>query len=165
MPIDFDGTAVTGIHVSVVEALRERYGLEKITVKMHEPYQCLGKIDEDLAEVMGIDIVAANGPSTFFGFRNENWKEWRAPWGQTVLIPGEMNTTTDERGDIYLYPEGDLQAPPSAKMPVAGYFFDTIVRQDPLPDDDDELNIADNLEEFKPHHRRDVTFCEESSGG
>ncbi len=150
VPIDFDATAVTGIHVSVVEKLRAHYGLPEIPVKMHEPYQCLGKIDDDLAEILGVDVFAANGPSTFFGFRNENWKEWHSPWGQTVLIPGEMNTTTDENGTIYLYPEGDLDAPPSAKMPESGYFFDTIVRQDPLPDDDEDLNVEDNLEEFKP---------------
>ncbi len=148
--IDFDATPVSGIHISVVERLREHFGLEKILVKMHEPYQCLGRVDDDLAEILGTDVRAANGPSTFFGFKNENWKEWRTPWGQEVLIPGEMNTTTADDGTVYLYPEGDLDAPASAKMPASGYFFDTIVRQDPLPDDDADLNVEDNLEEFKP---------------
>lgn len=150
VPVDFDGTAVTGIHISVVEQLRDYYGLTKEPVKMHEPYQCLGKVEDDLAEVLGIDVVAANGPSTFFGFKNENWKQWRTPWGQEVLIPGEMNLRTDEKGDILMYPEGDVTAPPSARMPASGYFFDSIVRQDPLPDDDEDLNIEDNLEEFGP---------------
>ncbi len=150
VPVDFDATPVTGIHISVVEQLRQHYGLKKELVKMHEPYQCLGKVEDDLAEVIGIDVRAANGPSTFFGFKNENWKEWRTPWGQDVLIPGQMNLTTDEKGDILLYPEGDTTAPASARMPASGFFFDSIVRQDPLPDDDDDLKIEDNLEEFKP---------------
>ena len=38
-------------------------------------------------------------------------------------------------------------AAPSARMPKEGYFFDTIVRQEPI--DDDHLNPEDNLEEFQ----------------
>lgn len=163
VPIDFDSTPVTGIHVSVVEQLREHYGLNNEPVKMHEPYQCLGKVEDDLAEAVGIDVCAANGPSTFFGFRNENWKEWRTTWGQTVLIPGEMNLTTDENGDVYLYPEGDLSAPPSAKMPNNGYFFDTIVRQEPLPEDDADLKVEDNLEEFGPLTEETMAYVKEQA--
>ena len=33
IPMDFGGTAVTGIHASVVAALRDYYGLEKRLVK------------------------------------------------------------------------------------------------------------------------------------
>ena len=39
MPIDLGGTGVSGIHASVVAALRDRYGLEKRPVKVSEPYQ------------------------------------------------------------------------------------------------------------------------------
>ncbi|MCL5744119.1 MAG: methyltransferase, partial [Acidobacteria bacterium] len=47
-------------------------------------------------------------------------------------------------------------------MPKNGYFFDTIIRQDPF--DEDHLNVEDNLEEFGPisdedlaHFRRAVS--------
>ena len=43
--MDFGSTAVTGIHVLIVEKLREYYGLEKKPVKVIEPYQMLGEID------------------------------------------------------------------------------------------------------------------------
>ena len=33
-------------------------------------------------------------------------------------------------------------------MPKGGFYFDTIVRQEPI--DDDKLNVEDNLEEFGP---------------
>jgi len=56
IPIDFGATAVTGIHASCVEELRNYYGLEKRPVKVHEPYQMLGLIEEDLKEAMKIDI-------------------------------------------------------------------------------------------------------------
>ena len=39
-------------------------------------------------------------------------------------------------------------------MPRDGYFFDTIVRQEPI--DDDALNPEDNLEEFQPIADEDI---------
>ena len=47
-----------------------------------------------------------------------------------------------------MYPEGDRSAPPSGRMPKGGFYFDTIVRQEPI--DDEKLNVEDNLEEFGP---------------
>lgn len=56
VPIDIGSTAVTGIHVSCVAALRDYYGLERHPVRVHEPYQMLGLVDEDLKQAMGIDV-------------------------------------------------------------------------------------------------------------
>jgi len=43
IPFDLGSTAVTGMHVTCVEAMREYYGLEKRPVKVYEPYhRCLG---------------------------------------------------------------------------------------------------------------------------
>jgi hypothetical protein len=56
IPIDFGGTAVTGIHVSCVAGLRDHYQLEKRPVKVHEPYQMLGWLDDDLKQTMGISV-------------------------------------------------------------------------------------------------------------
>jgi hypothetical protein len=47
-----------------------------------------------------------------------------------------------------IYPQGDTSAPPSGRMPRGGYFFDAIIRQQPI--DDDRLDPGDNLEEFGP---------------
>lgn len=107
----------------------------------------LGKVDQDLREVLGIDTVPLDSPATMFGFRNENWKEFRAPWGQELLVSEHFNVTEDTNGDLLMYPKGDLSAPPSGRMPVSGYFFDTIVRQEPI--DENKLNPIDNQEEFK----------------
>ncbi len=148
VPMDFGGTSVTGIHVSCVAALRDHYGLEKRPVKVHEPYQMLGWVDEDLKRAMGIDVEGVFPYNTLFGFKNENWKEWRTGWGQAVLVPEAFRTTTDADGATLIYPEGDLAAPPSGKMPQGFYFFDTIVRQPPI--EEDKLDPRDNLEEFVP---------------
>jgi hypothetical protein len=56
IPVDFNGTAVTGMHVRIVIGLREHFGLERGPVKLHEPYQMLGWLDEDLKRVLGIDV-------------------------------------------------------------------------------------------------------------
>jgi len=154
VPIDFGGTAVTGIHVSRVAALREYYGLEKRLVKVHEPYQMLGWIDGDLKEAMGIDVDGIIPRCTLFGFANKNWKEWRTQEGLEVLVSEDFQTTVDENGDTLIYPQGDRSAPPSGRMPKGGHFFDTIVRQEPI--DESRLDPQDNLEEFAPIFEEDL---------
>jgi len=146
LPLDFGGTSVTGIHVTCVAALRDYYGLEKRPVKVHEPYQMLGWLDEDLKAAMGIDVDGVFSQGTMFGFPLEDWRMWRTEQGLEVLVPGGFLTTKDADGNILLYPEGDTSAPPSGRMPKGGYFFDSIIRQDPI--DEEKLNPEDNLEEF-----------------
>jgi hypothetical protein len=159
--VDFGSAHVTGMHISCVAQLRDYYGLEKRLVKAHEPYQMLGLIEEDLLDAMGISTVALYSPGTMFGFRNENWKEFVTPWGQTVLVSEHFNTTKDTNGDILIYPEGDTSVLPSGRMPVGGYFFDSIVRQKPI--DEANLNPEDNLEEFAPISDEDLDYYAEQA--
>ncbi len=147
VPVDFGGTGLTGMHVSCVAALRDHYGLPRHPVKVWEPFQMLGEIEDDLSRLLGSDCVPANGRGTMFGFPNEGWHEWRAPWGQVVLVPEGFRPREDASGDVYLFPEGDTSVAPSGHMPGSGYFFDAIVRQEPI--DEDHLNPADNCEEFQ----------------
>jgi len=148
IPVDFNGTAVTGMHVKCVIGLREHFGLERRLVKVHEPYQMLGWIDEDLQAALGLDVEGVYGPETMFGFRNENWKPWRMDDGTAVLVSDNFRVTKDAAGDTLIYPKGDLSAPPSGRLPKNGFFFDTIVRQEPI--DEATLDPEDNLEEFGP---------------
>jgi len=156
--IDFGATAVTGIHVQAIERLRQFYSLEKRLVKVHEPYQMLGIVDDDLAEVMGCNIKGISPRKNMFGMENSNWKEFRTFWGQEVLVPGEFNTLIDEKGDLLIFPEGDKSVPASARMPKSSYFFDSITRQQPF----DEMNpdIEDNLEEFSLYSPEDIAYWE-----
>ncbi len=147
VPVDFGATAVSGIHVSVVAALRDHFGLERCPVKVHEPYQMLGRVDDDLKDAMGIDTEGVFRRNTMFGFPNQDWKPWVFN-GLEVLVAGGFNVTRDDAGDILIHPEGDLSAPPSGRMPKDGFFFDSIIRQRHF--DDNNLNPEDNLEEFKP---------------
>jgi hypothetical protein len=162
IPVDFNGTAVTGMHVKCVIGLREHYGLDKRLVKVHEPYQMLGWIDDDLQQVLGIDVEGVYGPETMFGYRNENWTPWRMDDGTEVLMSGNFRTTKDANGDTLVYPGGDRTAPPSGRLPQNGFFFDTIIRQGPL--DDAKLDPEDNLQEFGPISEAALDHFEAESG-
>ncbi len=146
IPIDFGGSATTGVHASCVAALRDYYGLEKRPVRVHEPFQMLATVEEDLRAAMGVDVVGVYSRSSMFGFPIDNWKSWNFN-GLEVLVPGAFNVTTDAKGDTLIYPEGDMTVPPSGRMPQGGFFFDAIIRQDPI--DDEKLDPQDNTEEFQ----------------
>lgn len=161
IPVDFGATAVTGMHVSCVIGLREHYGLDKRPVKVHEPYQMLGLIEEDLKRVLGIDVEGVYAVETLFGFRNENWKPWRMDSGTEVLVSGHFKVIKDANGDTLIFPKGDLSAAPSGRMPKNGFFFDTIVRQEPI--DEAKLNPEDNIEEFGPISEKDLQYFDEAS--
>ena len=156
VPVDFGGTAVTGIHVMVIAALRDYYGLEKRPVKVTEPYQMLGALDHDLMDAMGIDVVSITPRKTMFGFPNEHWRTFKLPWGQEVLVSEHFKTTQDSQGDLLIYPEGDMSVPPSGRMPVSSFFFDTIVRQTPIVEE--TLDPADNQEEFGGVTQEDLAY-------
>jgi len=162
IPIDFGSSFITGIHCSVVEQLREHYGLEKRPVRICEPYQMLGEIEEDLLGAMGIDVVPIFPHRTIFGFPNENWREWQTPWGQKVLVSEHFQTDSDSDGNTFIYPTGDRSAPPSGHMPKTGYFFDTIERIDPEYDEDD-LKLEDNLEEFSLMSEEEAAYWQKQA--
>ena len=148
IPLDFGGAACTGLHCSLVEQLRNHYGLEKRPVKAFDTYGMLGWIDEDLRNAMDVDVVMVMPYSTLFGNVLGEWKEWRTHWGQEVLIPKGMEFDTTEDGSFVVYPQGDRSVPPSAKMPSNGYFFDAIERQEPYDEDnpDPKHNAMDVAE-------------------
>ena len=163
VPVDFGATAVTGIHASAVSRLRQAVlGDKEYRVKVIEPYQMLGEVDDELRDALGIDVVGFMTRKTLFGFENTDWKPFTLFDGTRVQVPANFNTTTDARGDLLIYPEGDLEAPPSGRMPKGYHFFDTIVRQPPI--DDDRLNPADNLEEFALLSEDDLAWYRQRAG-
>jgi hypothetical protein len=162
VPLDLGATAVSGMQVGAVYALRQALELDPpgTPVKVVEPYQMLGEIAPDLARALGVDFVSLPGPANMFGFANDGWKGWTTFDGTPVLVPAGFNIEPDARGDILMYPAADRSAPPSARMPKGGFYFDSIIRQEPI--DDDALDPADNLdygplsEEDLAHYRREA---------
>ncbi len=158
VPIDFGGSTVTGIHVSCVAGLRRYYGLDDGPVKVVDPGQMLGEVADDLKEAMGIDVEGIMRRTSRYGFPLDDWKPWRMYDGLEILVPGGFNPQVDENGDTLLYPQGDLTARPCARMPKDGYFFDAIIRQDPI--DEENLDPRDNLEEFQPISEQELAHLE-----
>jgi hypothetical protein len=156
VPVDFGSTIVTGMHVSVVSRLRKAFGLggAEDRVKVIEPFQMLGEIDEGLREKLCVDFAPLFHKKNVFGFENKDWKNWTLFDDSMVLVPGLFNTVTDEKGDILLYPEGDCTAPPSARMPRDGMYFDSILRQAPIYEN--ALDPHDNVEEYGPISRDEI---------
>ena len=162
VPIDFGSTCVTGISVSIVSKLRDFYKLgNKNPVKVVEPFQMLGEVADDLKEKLGGDFVDLSSRENMFGFKNEDWKPWELFDGTKVLVPGKFNTAQEKDGSFLQYPEGDTSVPAGARMPKNGYYFDTITRQKPI--DDNNLNVEDNLEEFKELSDEDLKYLEKEA--
>lgn len=111
-------------------------------------------LDEDLKQAMGIDVEGVYRPKTSFGFRNRDWTSWRMPDGPEVLVSEEFRVSRDTNGDTLIHPQGDLSAPPSGRMPKDGYFFEAIIRQPPIVEE--ELDPQNNLEEFKLLEKQDI---------
>jgi hypothetical protein len=145
--VDFGAGFQTGMGAGAVRRLREAIlGPGDHRVKIIESYQMLGEIDEELRQALGLDVIGVHGPGTMFGFKNEDWKPFTMFDGTPVQVPGKFNVTPAPEGGWHMYPEGDTSVPPSAWMPKGAYFFDSLNRQQPLPDN--ELNPEDNCEEM-----------------
>lgn len=155
--VDFGATPVTGIHVLAIENLRKHYGLEQKPIRVTEPYQMLGEIDDVLMEILGIDVIGLSPGDNMFGIKNYgDLKEFKTFWGQTVLLPKGFNTTIDANGDLLIYPKGDTSVAPCGKMPKTSFFFDAVNRQQAI--DESKLDPNDNLEEFNPISDEDLAY-------
>ena len=155
VPVDFGSTSVTGIHVSCVAALRDHFGLEKRPVKVHEPFQMLGLLDEDLKQVLGIDVEGVFRRRDDVRLREQGLEDRGISTVLKCLSPGMFNTTVGENGDILIYPAGR----PVGRAERADAQGISLLRRDHPPDitfDDDHLNVEDNVEEFQPLDESDL---------
>lgn len=160
LPLDLGSTLVTGIHVSSLHKLKVALGLIKKEepVKVIDPYQMLGEVDEPLRQVLGIDTIPLLAPTNFFGFRNENWKPWIFFDGTPLLVPEKFNTIPDQEGNIYQYPQGDSSYPPVAKLPKGGFYHDALIRQKPI--EEAQLKVEDQIEEYQILSEEDLLYYE-----
>lgn len=153
--VDLGATAVTGIAASTAHRLRQAVlGQPEFRVKVIEPYQMLGEVDEPLRQALGLDVRGVGGRKTRFGFENADWRPMELFDGTPVQVPGRFRPTIDSNGDWLLHPQSDPALPASARMPKDGYYFDAIIRQEPI--DEDKLDPRDNLEEFSRYTAADL---------
>lgn len=149
-PMDLGGCGQTGMSASTVYQLRKAFGLPEIPIKIVEPYQMLGSIDEDLLESVGADVVPLWNPGTLMGVENKPVKPWKMSDGTPVLMPENFEFDMAETGDVYVYPQGDRCAAYSLHMPAGGYFFDNIDRAERV-DEDNLTPIVDFKDSYTVH--------------
>jgi len=160
VPLDLGGSPVTGMHISSIYKIRQALKLDPpgTPIKVVEPYQMLGEIKPDLMSAFGVDVVSLSSPNTMFGFPLKDWKPWTFFDGTPLLVPGDFNSNPEPNGDILLYPEGNPANSPSGRMPTGGFYFDALVRQHKI--DDNKLDPAHNLEEFKTISDEELDYYE-----
>ncbi|HOK95194.1 MAG TPA: hypothetical protein PKW71_03620, partial [Anaerohalosphaeraceae bacterium] len=105
--VDFGAGGQTGMGAGAVYRLRRALiGQSDYRVKIIEPFQMLGEIDQQLRNVLRLDVAGFNPPTNMFGFRDEGWKPFDMPDGTPVLVPEKFNYTVDADGGILMYPQG-----------------------------------------------------------
>lgn len=162
IPCDMGTTLVTGIHASTYAKLKKALGVTSGNVKIIDPFQMLAEVEEPVKEALGIDTAGIQLPKTVFGYKNENWKPFTMFDGTEVLISGHFTYDVLDNGDIVQYPKGDRNAPPSAKMPKDGYYFDSIIRQEPI----EEAKLDPKVwaeQSYAPYADEDLRFLEITS--
>lgn len=162
VPLDLGATSQTGISASTLYKLRRALGLKEKPITVHEPFQILGMVDEDILQKLGADVVGLWNPSNFMGVRNGNWKPWSMPDGTPTMVAGGLEFDVDEKGITYAYPQGDRSARPSMKLPEGGYFFDNIDRSGDM--DEDNLDAKrDYADDFSIFTDEDAKYFEKES--
>ena len=135
IPLDMGATAVSGIAAAALHGLRQALGLEDRLVRVHEPYQMLGYVDDDVLDAIGVDVIGLSDDATFFGFPQRDWKPFTLYDGTAVMVPGGFNTEVSADGNLYQYPLGCKSVPASGRMPPGGFYHDAIERQEAFDED------------------------------
>jgi len=162
IPLDLGSTLVTGIQACIYAKLRKALGLKGQPVKIIDPYQMLAEVEPEVMEKLGIDTAGLGLPTNLFGFKNENWKPWKLFDGTKVMVPKKFITTTDNEGNIYIYPKGDTSVSPCAKMPKGGYYFDVLVRQETI--DEDRLDPQEWVkDQYSVYTEEELRYLEETA--
>ncbi|MGN1099577.1 MAG: uroporphyrinogen decarboxylase family protein [Christensenellales bacterium] len=162
VPRDFGATGQTGIAASVVYKLRKALGLPVKPVEIVEPYQILGKIDDDLMRALGCDVVGIWGRYDLFG--NEITDE-KKPFVLPDGTPCAIHKTFEYdivNGEYFAYPSGNRQAKPSGIMPNGGNFFDGINRS-PEYDEDNLTPVEDFRDQYTVMSDEDALYYEKEA--
>lgn len=135
IPFDLGSCKASGISASLLYRLRKAHGRDE-SVKVYDIFQMLGLIDEQDAEMFGIDVVGIWNDVTCFGYSNREWKPWTLPDGTPGLVGCCCEMSVAEDGTTYVHPQGDRTAKPSGQLPPNGLYFDQIARPEEYDEDD-----------------------------
>lgn len=165
LPLDLGATGQTGISASTLYRLRKALGLEERRIKIIEPGQMLGEVDQDILEALGCDVIGLWNTSNFYGYDNDDWKPWEMEDGTPVWMGGGFAYDEDAQGKKWVYPQGDRTAEYSAIMPKGGSFFDAAPRAnfDWDLEEEDLTPLADFKNDFTVASDKEARYWEEKS--
>ena len=165
LPIDLGATSQTGINASSLYQLRKALGLDNHRLKITEPAQLLGEVEQDLLDLLGVDVVGLWNTTNFFGYKDENWKEWAMDDGTPVFMGGGFTYDVDSQGRKLVYPQGDRTAEYSGMLPKGGSFFDSVDRAhfDFDLDEEDLTPLEDFKDDFAVATDEEARYWEKKS--
>lgn len=86
VPVDLGATGQTGMSASTMYRLREAIGLQQHPIEISEIFQLLGKVDPDLLNYAGSDVIGLNNPWNMAGVPDGPLKPFTMPDGTPTLI-------------------------------------------------------------------------------
>ena len=125
-PIDLGAGLQTGISASTLYKFREALGLPEHPVKLIEPFQMLGEVEDDVLKMVHGDVVGLWGRGNMMGFSQAEWKPYTMYDGTPCMIGDGFEADINEKGDTMAYECGDRSAKYGFCMPKDGTFFDNI---------------------------------------
>lgn len=165
LPLDLGATSQTGINASSLYQLRKALHLDEHQLKIIEPGQLLGEVEQDLLDLLGVDVVGLFNTTNYFGYKNDNWKKWEMDDGTPVWMGGGFTYDQDETGKLFVYPQGDTSAEYSAILPKGGTFFDCVPREkfDWDLEEEDLTPLEDFKDDFSVVSDEEARYWEEKS--
>ena len=92
VPLDLGATLVTGIHAYSYSRLKEHLGLSNGLVEIIDTYQFLARVEDEVLERFGIDVLPLFGAYDPLGVKcGVGLKEWTMPNGESCLASKDFN--------------------------------------------------------------------------
>lgn len=162
VPLDLGSNGQTGMSASTLYKLRKAYGLDEHPIRISEPFQLLGEIEEDILKKVGADVVPLWNRGNLMGLSDNYTKPWKMSDQTPVLMPDNFEYDLDKNGDVFVYPCGDRTAPYSVHMTYDGFFFDNIDRA-PEVDEDNLTPVEDFKDNYTVKTEEDCKYWEENA--
>jgi hypothetical protein len=146
LPVDFGGTSATGIYAGTFYELLGALALPQRRPYIVDMMQLLTDMNNEERHALCTDVIPLHGPSTKVGTKAAGEKPFRLSKGIEASIAETVQFSYNDKGDCFLYPQGDTDSPASMFMPAGGTYFHAIERS-PEPDYDD-LNPREEFKEL-----------------
>lgn len=121
VPIDVGGSQVTAVCIDAYVELVKHLGWDLGLPIVYEPFGMMARLAEPVRQRLHSDVIELENPSVAWGLENKDFKPWKTGPGNTVLMPGDFNPVTDEKGYLHIL---DSAGKSLAFMPPGGLYFD-----------------------------------------